>query len=157
MGVHLKRYNIYISEDDSVANIPVALAGVLEDIKKLVKEEEMDENIKDLVFSNQNYSCKICKCKGEPLKIAYLKDRKENSDISNLNGLCEDCYNVYTKDKVIIDMSVAKQINNYENDMKKCIEFLSLYYEIPDNKNEFVSINIKNWLYQYNKNDLLRR
>lgn len=152
----MKRNFIVVSEEGNYILIPEILINNLEAIEKLITvANDENKNIKYLIFQRQDFTCMTCGETGRPLKIAYLTSDKNINDLGSMVALCDQCYELMTKNEILIDGNITFEVDFLEKKKLKSLEFLIQYHpELKDN--ETVIKSLENWENDFNINDVIK-
>ena len=146
---------IVLDEGLNGAYIPQVLIDNIDRIKKFLDVQNIDSQIRYLIFQRQNFSCYLCGETGRPLKIAYTDALKNNNDLGSMIGVCEDCYDNLTENEVLVDIEIANDINENLLDESKVWRFLLEY--LPEVKeSEEVYNKVVEWNKNYKEEDIIK-
>ncbi|OAA85086.1 hypothetical protein [Clostridium ljungdahlii] len=126
---------IVIDEEENYILIPEVLVNNLDSIKNLITTQNINSAIRYLIFSRQNFTCMTCGETGRPLKIAYLAMDKNINDLNSMIALCDKCFDLMTKNEILIDGTITFDMDYSDKNKLKSLEFLcQCFPEIKGNQ-----------------------
>lgn len=126
----MEKFLIAVNEEENYILIPEIIASNLKLIESCNEIQKIEPSLKFITMNRQNYRCYTCGEDGRSLKVAYLTMNKNTLNLDEMVALCDDCYDVYTKNEILIDGLISSFIN--EEDQYRSIRFLNQY--LPDLK-----------------------
>lgn len=151
----MKRNLIILSEEQNYILIPEILINNLESINNLLVGTDINPNIRYLVLQRQNFTCMACGETGRPLKIAYMTSDKNINNLNTIIALCDNCYDVMTKNEILIDGSITFEVDYLDKETLKSLEFLIQYFPSLENE-EYVKTTLRSWEEEYDVNDVIK-
>lgn len=151
----IERNLIIVDENINKIFVPQILIDNMELIKGLLVQQNINSNIKHLIFERQQFSCYTCGEDGRPLKIAYLNYLKNTNDLSSMVGICDGCYEIVTKNEIVIDVTITNEANRVNDDESPTWKFLITYLpEVQDSESIYDKIN--EWNNEYEEEDIIK-
>ncbi|MBK1809062.1 hypothetical protein JHL18_00160 [Clostridium sp. YIM B02505] len=152
---NLIKRNLLIVDEVSgqIFMLPVLVEN-LESIESLMRIQNINGQIRYMIFGKQDFSCMTCGGKGRELKIAYLTSDKNTDNLSSLIAVCDDCFEMVTRNEILIDGTITFDIDSVDEDVPIGWKFLTEYLpELKSNKQVLDSItNMEN---EFNSNDII--
>lgn len=151
----MKQSFIVATEELNYILIPKILVDNLEAIKNLMVVKDIGPNVRYIVFERQNFTCMMCGETGRPLKIAYMTADKNINDLSGLVALCDNCYDIATRNEILIDGTITFEVDYLDNSSLKSFDFLMYYH--PELKNdENVRSTLEGWENDFSLSDIVK-
>lgn len=146
---------IIINEKNNDVFVPQVLVKNIDLIIKLLEFQNINSQVRYLVFNRQKFSCYCCGETGRPLKIAYLDSSKNCNDLNSIIGICDDCYEVVTQNEILIDATLVFGEDNNISDESEPWMFLVKY--LPEvSENEVIYDKVKEWNESYETEDIIK-
>lgn len=137
----IKRKLVIVDEVAGKLYVLPVLVDNLESIESLTKLQNINGHIKYMIFEKQDFTCMTCGSKGRELKIAYLTSDRNIDKLSNLIAVCDNCFEMVTRNEILIDGTITFDIDGLDSDVSKSWKFTVKYLpEIKNNKYAFDSI-----------------
>ncbi|MCY6957431.1 hypothetical protein [Clostridium brassicae] len=151
----MKQNFVLLSEEQNYIFVPEILINNLETINNLMVVKDINSSIRYLVFQRQSYTCMTCGETGRPLKIAYMTSDKNINNLNNLIALCDNCYDIMTKNQILIDGTITFEVDYLDNNNLKSFEFLTYYY--PELKtDETIRKTLYDWENYFSLTDIIK-
>lgn len=127
----MKKCLIAVNEEHNYMLIPeyiILKKNIISDMNE--KQNDIDAQLKFLTMSRQNFTCMTCGEDGKRLKIAYLTADKKTLNLNEVVALCEDCFDLLTKNEILIDGMISFEVK--KTDIPKSLRFVLTH--IPEAK-----------------------
>jgi hypothetical protein len=129
----MNNFFLLVDEESNYLVMPDYLFSYLNLIQSYDEFQTVDNEIKYMIMKRQNFQCHSCKEDGKMLKLGYLTTNKNTQNLNDMVALCVDCHADYTKDDIIAEIIVAKEI--LVNDLCTSMQFIIKHYpRIKDNE-----------------------
>lgn len=151
----IERNLIIVDENSNNIFVPKILLDNIELIKGLLVQQNINSNIKYFIFEKQQFSCYTCGENGRPLKIAYLNSLKNTNDLSSMVGICDGCYDIVTKNEIIIDATIINEESKFNEDESLTWKFLITYLpQLEDS--QVIYDKVIEWNNEYEEEDIIK-
>jgi len=144
-----------INEKNNEVFVPKVLVKNIDLIIKLLEVQNINSQVRYLVFNRQKFSCYCCGETGRPLKIAYLDSSKNCNDLNSVIGICDECYEVVTQNEILIDATlVFGEDNNIQDESESWLFLVKYFPEVSEN--EVIYDKVKEWNESYETENIIK-
>ncbi|WP_461207398.1 hypothetical protein [Clostridium sp. DL1XJH146] len=151
----IKKGLLIVNEEHNCIMVLPELVENIEIINDTLKVQTIDDWLRYSVIQRNNYTCTCCGETGRPLKVAYISLDKNTNDFNNMVVLCDSCFEIMTKNEILIEATLA-----LENDYIFCnsgisLEFIKRYFPQLVNNYELKK-SIKEWQEVYTDFNIIK-
>lgn len=154
---NLIRKNLIIVDEEQnyISVLPVIVENI-DIIRNLMHCDDVVEPcIRYIIFEKQGFKCATCGEGGRHLNIVYLTSEKNVNDLSKMTALCDECNELYTINKIIIDGTITFEVDEMSEYKNLSWRFLMKY--LPEVKgDEEVYNSIVNWEKKFDTNNIIK-